>query len=167
MDFSVRVIRSPRRKKTVEAKLKGKELLVYIPASASKREEKRWVEFFVEKMERKLGGKRDDEYLRRKFEALNRRYFGGKLKVERIEFSKRMTSRFGSCNPKRRIIRLSERLKHMPEWVLDYVLIHEMAHLLYPNHSKMFWKKVHEYKYAERARGFLICKSMEEDEVEE
>ncbi len=167
MDFSVRVIRSPRRKKTVEAKLRGRELFVYIPASATKGEEEQWVKLFVRKFEKKLGMGRDDRYLRRKFEAFNRHYFDGRLEVEKIEFSKRMTSRFGGCNPKRRTIRLSERLKHMPEWVLDYVLIHEMAHLLYPNHSKAFWKKVYEYKYAERARGFLICKSMEEDEVEE
>ncbi|WP_456474252.1 M48 metallopeptidase family protein [Candidatus Pyrohabitans sp.] len=167
MDFSVRVIRSPRRKKTVEAKLRGRELLVYMPASISESEEKRWVEFFVERMKRRLGTEQDDEYLRRKFEAMNRRYFGGSLRVERIEFSKRMNSRFGSCNPGRRTIRLSDRLRGMPEWVLDYVLIHEMTHLLHPNHSKVFWRKVNEYKYAERARGFLICKSMEEDEVEE
>ncbi len=166
MDLSVKVVRSKRRRKTVEAKLKGKVLVVYIPASATRAEEERWVRFFVEKARRKLGEERDNEYLRRRFEVLNRRYFDGKLKVEKIEFSKRMTSRFGGCNPKRRTIRLSERLKHMPEWVLDYVLIHEMAHLLYPDHSKAFWKKVYEYKYAERARGFLICKSLEEDEVE-
>ena len=43
-----------------------------------------------------------------------------------------------------------------PVGVLDYVLMHEMTHLLYSNHSKEFWKKVNEYKYTERARGFLI-----------
>ena len=165
MDLSVRVVRSARRRKTVEAKLRGRELVIYMPANATRAEEERWVRHFVEKAKRRLGAEKDNEYLRRKFEAFNRRYFGGRLRVGRIEFSDRMKSRFGSCNPKRRTIRLSERLRRMPEWVLDYVLIHEMAHLLYPNHSRAFWKKVREYKYAERARGYLMCKSMEEDEV--
>jgi predicted metal-dependent hydrolase len=39
--------------------------------------------------------------------------------------------------------------------------MHEMTHLQYPNHSKGFWAKVGEYKFTERARGFLIAKGME------
>jgi predicted metal-dependent hydrolase len=52
----------------------------------------------------------------------------------------------------------------MPKWVLDYVIMHDMSHPMHPNHSRAFWKEVCEYKYAKRARGFLIAKSMEEDE---
>jgi predicted metal-dependent hydrolase len=52
----------------------------------------------------------------------------------------------------------------MPEWVRDYVIIHEVAHILEPNHSKAFWDIVYRYKLAERARGFLIAKGMEENQ---
>jgi predicted metal-dependent hydrolase len=53
------------------------------------------------------------------------------------------------------VIRLSHRLRPMPVWVLDYVLVHELAHLVEPTHSTAFWRLVARYPDAERAKGFL------------
>ncbi|HEY4938445.1 MAG TPA: M48 family metallopeptidase, partial [Actinomycetota bacterium] len=58
-------------------------------------------------------------------------------------------------------IRLSESLLDMPGWVRDYVLVHELAHLLVPNHSPKFWALVERYPLTERARGYLIAKGVE------
>jgi predicted metal-dependent hydrolase len=63
--------------------------------------------------------------------------------------------RWGSCTPADRTIRLSGRLRGMPEFVVDYVLVHELAHLLEPSHNARFWSLVHAYPRAERALGFL------------
>ena len=64
-------------------------------------------------------------------------------------------TRWGSCTSKDAAIRLSHRLKGMPEWVVDYVLLHELAHLLEPNHSARFWALVDAYPHTVKAKGFL------------
>ena len=66
------------------------------------------------------------------------------------------TSRWGSCTPGDRTIRLSARLQGMPAWVVDYVLVHELAHLLEPGHDATFWAWVDRYPQAERAKGYLL-----------
>lgn len=79
----------------------------------------------------------------------------GKMRhQEGLEFVTNQTRVNGSCTPHNGTIRLSHELLKMSKWVLDYVIMHEMTHLQYPNHSKGFWAKVGEYKYTERARGF-------------
>ena len=66
-----------------------------------------------------------------------------------------MASRWGSCTPSDGTIRVSGRLRDMPSWVLDYVLVHELAHLLVPGHGADFWELVGRYPRSERARGYL------------
>ena len=63
--------------------------------------------------------------------------------------------RWGSCTPENGTIRISTRLKGLPEWVINYVIIHELVHLLVPSHGPRFWALVEQYPKAERARGFL------------
>ena len=62
-----------------------------------------------------------------------------------IEFNsltiKSYTARWGSCNIRGDIF-LNWKLIMLPESVIDYVLIHELAHISVPNHSKKFWELV-------------------------
>jgi predicted metal-dependent hydrolase len=67
-----------------------------------------------------------------------------------------MTQRWASCTPVDATIRLSDRLQGMPNWVVDYVLIHELAHLLEPAHDAKFWSWVDRYPQSERAKGYLL-----------
>ena len=64
-------------------------------------------------------------------------------------------ARWGSCTPGDRTIRLSDRLQQMPGWVVDYVLVHELAHLLEAGHTPEFWAWVDRYPRAEKAKGYL------------
>lgn len=83
--------------------------------------------------------------------------------MELAEVRHNQNSRYGSCSPADASIRLSSALAEMPRWVRDYVLVHELAHLVEANHSKDFWALVNRYPLTERARGYLIAKGMEEE----
>jgi predicted metal-dependent hydrolase len=99
--------------------------------------------------------------LRRRASDLNRRYFDGKLKPREIKWVTNQRHRYGSCTPSTATIRISDRVASMPLWVLDYVLVHELAHLVEANHSARFWKLVARYPLTERARGYLIAVGLE------
>jgi predicted metal-dependent hydrolase len=141
-------------------------MVVYLPTGMTSEEEHRWVERMRERLERSRARRtlNSDDALQQRAEELNREYFDGKLKIESIRFVTNQNHRFGSCTPSTGTIRISHRLSEMPTWVLDYVVVHELAHLIQPNHSAKFWKLVNRYKLAERARGFLMAKGMEEED---
>ncbi len=166
--MEVKIIRSPDRKKTIQAKMVGETLVVYLPLGMHREEERKFIQEMKEKIEKKRLKKQinKDGYLRKRFDEFNSKYFQGKLKVNSIEFVTNQERKMGSCTPANGTIRVSHKLLNMPGWVLDYVIMHEMTHLVHPNHSRGFWAKVGEYKYTERARGFLMAKGMEEEEVE-
>ncbi|MDP2844912.1 MAG: M48 family metallopeptidase [Candidatus Methanoperedens sp.] len=166
--MEVKIIRSPDRKKTVQARMVGDTLVVYLPLGIHREEERKLIEDMKQKLEKRKLKKRinKDDYPKKRFDEFNNKYFQGRLKVNSIEFVTNQERKNGSCTPANCTIRLSHKLLDMPKWVLDYVIMHEMAHLVHPDHSKAFWGKVGEFKYTERARGFLIAKGMEEEETE-
>ncbi|HHH77593.1 MAG TPA: M48 family peptidase [Thermoplasmatales archaeon] len=163
--MDVEIIRSERRKKTVQAREVDGRIYVYLPEGLSKEEEKRYVDELVEKVEKRKRRQKlnDDGSLTRRAQELNEKYFDGKLEF-RIKYVTNQSSKSGSCTPATKTIRISDRVANMPPWVRDYVIIHELAHLVQPNHSREFWKLVNRYRYAERARGYLIAVGMGEDE---
>ncbi len=158
---NIEIIRSVRRKNTVEAKFVKEKLLIYLPASMSESDEKKWVDKMItwgERYKKRKELNNNDKLLERS-RKLNKKYFNGNLEFS-IKFVTNQKNRFGSCTIRTKSIRISDRLAKMPQWVQDYVIIHELAHILYPNHSKKFWEKVNQYKYAERARGYLMAMGM-------
>ena len=72
-----------------------------------------------------------------------------------VRWSTNQGRRWGSCTPSDGTIRISDRVRGMPRWVLDYVLLHELAHLLHAGHGPEFWAELDAYPRTLRARGFL------------
>jgi predicted metal-dependent hydrolase len=86
---------------------------------------------------------------------LSRRFLEGKARPTTVRWVPPMRTRWASCTPADGTIRISERLRDVPGWVVDYVLVHELTHLLEPGHDARFWAWVHRYPRAERAMGYL------------
>ncbi|MBI2939563.1 MAG: M48 family metallopeptidase [Chloroflexi bacterium] len=162
------MVRSERRTKTISAKRRGGQIVVYLPAGMSPDEETRWVERMVGRVltaERRRTLSTDDG-LATRAQELNEQYFGGHLTWASICFVPNQQHRFGSCTPSNCTIRLSDRLQSVPRWVLDYVIVHELAHLIEANHGPRFWRLVKRYPLAERARGYLMALGLEEQTEE-
>ena len=154
------MVRSPKRRKTVQARKVGGVLRVSIPATMTRRDEEHWVGEMVRRFERRADTDRID--LGSRVATLVARY--DLPAPESVRWVDNQVSRWGSCTIADRTIRLSSRLATYPMWVVDYVLLHELAHLVEPNHSPRFWAIVNRYPRAERARGFLIAKGLGEDD---
>ena len=149
------IIRSNKRKKTISATYQNGVLVLRVPRGMTRREELEWVHKMHERLESRSNRRlRENPALKARAEELNRRYFNGEL-VYDIAWTQHQKSRWGSCSPLTREVRISHELAHMPTFVLDYVIVHELAHLLVPDHSADFWKLVERYPKTERARGFL------------
>jgi len=162
--WPVKITRSAKRKKTVSAELKNGELVVRAPARMSDRE----LAPIIEKLQKRLRKKtnripKTDEDLEVMAQQLNQTYFSGRLKWQSIRYVTNQNRRFGSCTPSLGTIRLSDRLASMPDWVLKYVIVHELAHLEEANHGPNFWALVNRYPLTERARGYLMAIGLEED----
>jgi predicted metal-dependent hydrolase len=153
----VEVRRSKRRRRTVSAYRDGERIVVLIPASMSRKEEAEWVETMVARVEQsERQAVTTDEDLWERALWLNDRYLGGLAMPSTVRWVSNQKQRWGSCTPADRTIRLSERLHGMPPWVVDYVIVHELAHLLEPGHDAAFWGWVDHYPHAERAKGYLL-----------
>jgi predicted metal-dependent hydrolase len=155
----VEVIRSAKRRRTVQARQIGDVLRISIPAAMTKSEEERWVGEMVRRMERKTASSLID--LETRSASLARKYGLGRPRS--VRWVDNQQWRWGSCTPGDGTIRLSSRLASEPAWVIDYVLVHELAHLTVRHHNSDFWKLVHRYPLAERALGYLMARGLDAD----
>jgi predicted metal-dependent hydrolase len=158
LPYRVEVIRSKRRRKTVSALLVGDVVRVSMPAWMSKADEERYVVDLVGRIERQE--RREATDIATRAATLARRY--DLPTPTSVDWMPNRKTQWAICTMATKEIRVSERLSDFPAWVLDYVLVHELAHLAEANHSRRFWALVNRYPKAERARGFLIAKGADE-----
>jgi Protein of unknown function DUF45 len=119
-------------------------------------EEHHWVDVMTARLAaRDLRSRPGDEDLIGRAASLSDRYLGGRARPASVRWVSNQAGRWGSCTVEDRTIRLSTRLQAMPPYVVDYVLLHELAHLIVPEHGTRFWALLESYPRTERARGFL------------
>jgi predicted metal-dependent hydrolase len=155
----VEVRRSQRRRRTVSAYREGERVVVLIPDRFSRAEETEWVARMLERLAaREERIRRTDSELLVRARRLIARHLpdhAEHIVPASVRWVTNQNGRWGSCTPDDATIRISHRIQEMPDWVIDYVLLHELAHLVVPSHNAEFWELVNRYPKAERARGYL------------
>ena len=164
VDHEVEVRRSRRRVRTVTAWREDGRTVVAIPARFTRAQEAEWVRRMLLRLATQERRRRpsDDELVSRAAE-LSARYLQGRAVPTSVRWSSNQGRRWGSCTPSDGSIRISDRVRGMPRWVLDYVLLHELTHLLHPGHGPEFWAELDAYPRTQRARGFLEGYSYREE----
>ena len=157
--MDIEVVRSVRRRKTVQGRVVDGVLRVMIPAEASAAEEAAYVEDLRARFERRVAAGHVD--LPARAAALGRRY--DLPAAGSVRWVSNQRTRWASCSPAAGDIRVSDRIAGFPPWVLDAVLVHELAHLVHPGHGPAWRALVARYPMMERATGFLIAMGLTAD----
>jgi predicted metal-dependent hydrolase len=152
----VRVVRSRERRSTVTARVVDGVMELRVPARLTREEEQYWVARLGRRLARRSRRPGDPD-LEARASQLNREYFAGRLSWTSVAFSPSQVRRWGSCSTVDGTVRIAQRARDLPDWVLDYLLVHELAHLEVPGHGERFWTLVNRYPLTERARGYLMA----------
>ena len=156
----VEIIRSKNRKRSVSAKRVEGKTLVYVPARMSKADVDIYVAELVAKLDKREEQSASQEQLAIRAQQISVKYLGTDVfKTHKVPVTVRwvtnQNSRWGSCTPSEGTIRLSHRLQSMPQYVIDCVLLHELAHLLVADHGPKFKALIARHPEYARASAFL------------
>ena len=153
---TVEVRRSTRRRRSVSAYRDGERTIVLLPARLSRKQEREWVEAMLERLAAQEAKRRPtDSQLHARAVALADRWLGPGPRPVSVTWSTRQGHRFGSCTVEDRTIRISARLRDAPDYVVDTVLVHELAHLVEPQHSARFHDLTATHPDHERGNAWL------------
>jgi predicted metal-dependent hydrolase len=149
-----------RLRRTVRWMLRGSEIQMRVPQSMNRSQIEKMIEDILPRIarQRKRARKQADVNLMTRAAEINAAYFGGELTWHTIRWVKNMDRRLGSFTTGGTTdgdIRISERIRRWPQYVIDYILAHEMCHRIFPNHSAEFWAYLSRYPHTEKAIGFV------------
>lgn len=158
--LTIEITRDRRLQRSVRWQLNQETVQVRAPEHISPGELERLLDGIIQRVrkQRARARQQNDDSLAQRAQELNRRYFSGELRWHTIRWVGNMSRRLGSCTTGGATdgdIRISERIKSWPAYVVDYIIAHELAHRKYPNHSPEFWEYLSRYPHMERARGFI------------
>ena len=158
--------RSARRRKTVSARWDGARVLLQIPASMGTDRALRHAEELLPRLLRARARqdagegeprsrRRSDEFLAERAGRLSRELLGDRVRTVSIRWVTNQRTRWGSTTPARGSVRISHQLWEVPDYVLDYVIHHELCHLIEASHGPRFRRLEARYRHAETARAYL------------
>jgi hypothetical protein len=151
----VEVRTSPRRRKTASGFWQDGRVVIVVPARLSKADRVELVEGLVQRvLAQRPYVTTSDRDLERRAAELSDEFLGG-VRPQSIRWVGNQQRRWGSCTSRTGEIRISERLRFVPGWVLDAVLVHELAHLIEPTHSPRFRRLAARYPRTDEADTFL------------
>jgi predicted metal-dependent hydrolase len=150
------VIRSKRRKRNLSAYRQGGRIVISIPASMSKADERAMVPEMIAKIRSQEAARTPSESaLADRIDSLLREH-APEIAERPLSVSWRaMRERWGSCTSVDRTIRISDRLQLAPEYALDYVLFHEAIHLAHSDHGEEFTAILARFPDGELASAYL------------
>lgn len=154
----IRLVASSQRKKTISATVRDGMIQLSVPAHISDESIVTTARSLIAKIkERQQHAQKShtDEEIHDHALHLARVWLGGEVEPSSVVWSDRQTTLWGSCTPSTRRIRLSTMLKGMPQWVIDGVIIHELAHLKYSGHGRDFQQYAAQYPRMAEADAFL------------
>ena len=136
----VEIQSSARRKKTGTAHWSGSRIIVQIPANVRGKDRTIFVDELVERLlTQRPQVAAGDGMLEERARLLAAQYYDGVEPVS-VRWVTNQQARWASCSPGTKEIRVSSRLRQCPEWVIDAVLVHELAHLQVADHSPAFYE---------------------------
>ena len=151
----VEIRASSRRKKTGTAHWSGSRIVVQIPARLRGRERAAFVDDLVVRLltqrPQSSGG---DASLEERAAVLAELY-NDAVVPSSVRWVSNQQARWASCSPGSREIRVSSRLRQCPEWVIDAVLVHELAHLQEADHSSRFYEIANRHPRQDDSALFL------------
>ncbi len=152
---AVEVRTSTRRRKYATAFWQGNRIVVLLPARMARSEHQAMVDQLVGRVLRhRPHAAASDAELAVRAATLGDRYLDG-VRPASVRWSPHQRRRWGSCSLDTREIRISELLRPAPAWVVDAVLVHELAHLIERGHSRSFRELVARFERTAEADVFL------------
>jgi len=151
-----RVVRKERRRRSISAFRQGGVIEIHIPAKMSKRQELEMIPEMIAMVLRREGRSRktDLQLLEIGMELLTKYLPDFDVVPASINW-RNMSERWGSCTTVDRTIRISDRLIGAPNYVLNYIIFHELIHLRIPGHDQDFYNYLNRFTDQQKCEAFL------------
>ena len=151
-----RVIRKERRKRSISAFRQAGVIEIHIPARLSKRQELELIPEMIEMVLKREAKARkgDDQLLKIALDILEK-YLPDFYERPTSITWRSMNERWGSCTTVDGTIRISDRLINAPDYVLNYIIFHELIHLRGHAHDQNFYEYLERYTDQVKAEAFL------------